>query len=102
MIEKLKKYDKVSYGVIIGLALVILGFLLSFAIKTHGIDVTLTDYLHKVTSQSPDRMDIIIFSMLPNMLLFYFTNFRWNLYELTKGLVGISLIMAVIVIVTSL
>ena len=97
-----EKYDKLSYGLILGLTLPILGFMGSYLLKASPMEITLKDYFFNHLLHSENKMDIIIFSMLPNMLLFYFVNFRWSMYEFTKGIVGITLIMGLIVVIASL
>ncbi len=94
-----EKYNKMSYGLILGLTLPIIGFILSYFVKTMGInDMTFGQYLSKYIA-SRDKMDITIFSMLPNMLLFYFVNLKWNMFEFTKGIVGVTLIMGITVVI---
>ena len=100
--DKLEKYDKVSLGLIIGLILPIIGFIASYYIKTRGLDISFNDYFFQRLLHSADKIDIIVFSMIPNMLLFYFVNFKWSLYEFTKGIVGVTLIMAILVIIVGL
>lgn len=101
-VDKIKKYDKLPIGLIVGLVLPIIGFVLSFFIKTSGIEITFGKYFNKLIGDSPDKMDILIFSMIPNMFLFYFVNFRWQMYEFTKGIVGVTLILGIFVVVTGL
>jgi len=97
-----EKYDKMSYGLILGLTLPIIGFLFSYVIKTMGIpDASLSQYISNYIASS-DKMDITIFAMLPNMLLFYFVNFKWNMFEFTKGIVGVTLIMGISVVIMGL
>lgn len=100
--DKLKKYDKVSYGLTIGLFLIVIGFILSYFVKTAGLHIPFNEYFFNNLLKSDDKMDIIIFSMIPNMFLFYFVNFRWALYEFTKGIVGITLVMGIFVIISGL
>jgi hypothetical protein len=94
MTERLKKYDRPIIGVTVGTILPILGFLISYPIKgwryTFGeyLDVALLDY---------NRLDVFILSMIPNMLLFYLTNFRWNLNEFTKGLVAVTILLVLMI-----
>ena len=102
MQEKLKKYDTMVYGIIIGLILPIIGFIVSYFIKTRGIDITFGDYFTNRLLHSDDKMDIIIFSMIPNMFLFYFVNFRWDMFEFTKGIVGVTLVMGILVVILGL
>jgi len=97
--QKTLKYDKLIYGIVLGLILPIIGFFVSYFIKTRGIDITFNDYFLKRLLHSEEKMDIIIFSMIPNMLLFYFVNFKWNMFEFTKGIVGVTLIMGILVVI---
>lgn len=87
----MKKFDKVIYGVIAGIILPIIGFFISFPIK-RAPTTSFAEYITYATG-GDNQQDILIFCMIPNMFLFYFTNFRWNLYELTKGLVGVTLVL---------
>jgi len=97
-----EKYDKMSYGIILGITLPLIGFILSYFVKTLGmVDISFSKYISNYISSS-DKMDITIFSMLPNMLLFYFVNFKWNMYEFTKGIVGVTLIMGITVVIMGL
>jgi len=99
--EKLEKYDKLSLGIIIGTILPIFAFILSYYIKASGV-LSFSDYFGILLRDSPDKMDIIIFTMIPNMFLFYFVNFRWNLYEFTKGLVAVTLILCIFAVITGI
>jgi len=97
-----EKYDKMSYGLILGITLPIIGFILSYFIKTMDMEnMSLGQYLSNYIASS-DKMDITIFAMLPNMLLFYFVNFKWNMFEFTKGIVGVTLIMGITVVIMGL
>ena len=100
--KKLKKYDKISFGLIVGLFLIVVGFILSYFVKTAGLHIPFGEYFSNNLLHSDDKMDIVIFSMIPNMLLFYFVNFKWAMYDFTKGIVGITLVMAILVIIIGL
>ncbi|MFD1552812.1 hypothetical protein DNU06_08385 [Putridiphycobacter roseus] len=100
--QKLAKYDKASIGIIVALILLILGFLLSYFVKGYTTNIPLSRYTRYLFTGSPDRMDILIFSLLPNMLLFYFVNFQWRMYEFVKGLVAVSVIFCLIIVFLSL
>ena len=99
---KLEKYDTIVYGVIVGLILPIIGFIVSYFIKTRGIDITFDDYFFNRLLHSEEKMDIVIFSMIPNMFLFYFVNFKWDMFEFTKGIVGVTLVMGILVVILGL
>ncbi|MGV6861997.1 MAG: hypothetical protein ACWA41_09510 [Putridiphycobacter sp.] len=100
--KKIEKYDKLATGIIIGLILPIFGFVLSYFIKTRGLDISFGDYFRTLLRSSPDKVDIIIFSMIPNMFLFYLVNFRWAMYEFTKGLVATTLVLCVFAVISGL
>jgi hypothetical protein len=99
--DKLKKYDTVWHGIIVAIILVIVGFVLSYFVKGYPT-VSFTRYLKLLSYGGSDRMDILIFSILPNMVLFYFTNFRWQLYEFIKGLVLVSVLFCLAIVMISL
>lgn len=101
-VEKIKKYDTVWYGVIVAVVLVIIGFLLSYLVKGYPSNISFSKYVKYLSYSGPDRMDILIFSILPNMVLFYFANFRWQLYAFIKGLVLVSVLFCLIIVMMSL
>lgn len=90
---KMEKFDKTIYGVLAGIILPIIGFFVSYPIKR----LPTTSFSEYVTyaAGGDNQQDILIFCLIPNMFLFYFTNFRWNAYNLTKGLVGVTLVLGV-------
>lgn len=96
MEEKLEKFDKVIYGLGLGFILPIIGYYLSYLVKGRNVDWN--TYVEYTIQTSEYQQDILIFCLIPNMLLFYFTNFRWRLYEFTKGLVGITVVALLILI----
>lgn len=98
MKEKLQKMDRAVLGVIVGSVLTVVGFLLYYPIYTRGTDVGFMEYC-QYAKNGANRQDIMIFCMLPNMLLFYFTNFRWNLSEFTKGLVAVTLLLGLLLVI---
>ena len=104
MKEKLAKLDKLHWGLIIGTILPIIGFVLSYVVKTWGVypAISFDDYLNMAFGNSQDQQDILIFSLIPNMFMFYFSNFRWQLYEFTKGLVGVTVIGLIVIVIMTL
>lgn len=97
----MEKYDKTIIGVIAGLILPVIGYFLSFLIKTRGTLIDIKQYW-AITVHGEDQQDILIFCLIPNMFLFYLTNFRWNAYNMTKGLVGVTLILGVMLFMLTL
>ena len=90
MKEKLAKIDKVAIGVIFGLVLPILGFFASYFVKGGAVDFD--GYVSLAMNTNADQQDILIFCLIPNMFMFYLSNFRWQLNEFTKGLVGVTIV----------
>ena len=91
---KVQRFDKTLTGVIVGIVLPILGFVLSFYIKTVSRpDIDFDQYINLALNATADQQDILIFCMMPNMFLFYLTNFRWSIYEFTKGIVAVTLLL---------
>lgn len=75
-----------------GLILPIFGFLLSKEVKASG--ATLEEYWRIfITADFQVNKEIIVFSLLPNMLLFYILFFRIKTDNSAKGLVFITLIL---------
>jgi hypothetical protein len=102
--KRIKKFDTFKHGAIMGLTLPILGFFISFFVK--GSEMSLETYW-QVFTQSSDlvseltkdiyadsRQSTLVFCLLPNMLLFYFGFFQSKLDQFSKGLVGVTLILA--------
>lgn len=92
MEEKTAKIDKLIYGILAGSFLPVIGFFLSYFVKTRARPVTLEKYMSMAFRENPDQMDILIFCLIPNMLMFYFSNFRYRWNEFTKGLVATTVI----------
>ncbi|MEX1002730.1 MAG: hypothetical protein WDZ35_11500 [Crocinitomicaceae bacterium] len=104
MSERLKKIDKLQWGIVIGVVLPIIGFLISYVIKTWGVYpvIGFNDYVRMAFGGSQHQQDILIFSLIPNLFMFYFSNFRWRLNEFTKGLVGVTVLCLIVVIILTL
>lgn len=101
MKKKITKLDKVSIGLIFGIILPILGFFGSFAVK--GGALTFDAYVSLAFNPNADQQDILIFCLIPNMFMFYLSNFRWQFNEFTKGLVGLTIVALVgLIIMTAL
>lgn len=90
----MEKYDKTIYGILAGIILPIIGYFLSYPIKTR-MNYSFEEYW-RLTWHGDHQQDILILCLIPSMFFFYLTNFRWNAYNLTKGLVGVTLILVLI------
>jgi hypothetical protein len=98
MEEKQSKYDKVAFGVILGTILPIIGFIISFYVKNRNGVVDFDTYIDMAFKSSAEQQDILIFCLIPNMLMFYLSNFRWKWNEFTKGLVAVTIICLIALI----
>lgn len=90
-----KKLDSRKMGIIFGIVLTILGFIVFWQWK-HG-HRSLSELYRYMASSPNKRSDLLIFSVIPNLLLFYFTNFQWRWDKFTTGLVGVTIVLTVII-----
>lgn len=98
MKEFLVKIDKVIIGLGVGSVLPIIGFYISYLVKARNGVVSFDGYMNLAFNQSMEQQDILIFCLIPNMFMFYLSNFRWQINEFTKGLVGITIVLLVALI----
>lgn len=94
-----KKLDKALTGVIFGSLLPILGFFISYPVLTRGINTTFEQYKNLAINSPDHQQNVLIFCMLPNMFLFYFTNFRWAMNNFTKGLVAVTILLGLALVI---
>ena len=93
MEETTAKIDKLFYGILFGSMLPVIGFFLSYIVKTRATNVTFDQFVYLAfNGGDQQQMDILIFCLLPNMLMFYISNFRYRWNEFTKGLVGTTVV----------
>lgn len=96
IISKLgKKLDNRKMGVVFGIVLPIIGFIIFWQWKQG--ERTLSEVFHFMASSSGNRNELLIFPIIPNLLLFYFTNFQWRWDRFTTGLVGVTIFLTVVV-----
>lgn len=96
VIDKLgKKLDSRMMGVIFGIGLTIMGFVVFWQWK-HG-EKSFGELYHHLYYSANNRNDLLIFSVIPNLLLFYFTNFQWRWDKFTTGLVAVTIVLTVII-----
>ena len=88
-----KRFDKEGMGVAFGILLPIISFVIFWQIKYGAKDVEQLYYY--MTLNSANRNDLLIFPLLPNMVLFYLTNFQWRWDRFTVGLVATTIILAI-------
>ncbi|MEX2484502.1 MAG: hypothetical protein WED10_08080 [Brumimicrobium sp.] len=93
-----KKFDKTTVGVAFGIILPIIAFFLFWQFKYGDKDAEQLYYY--MTYSSANRNDLLIFPLLPNLVLFYFTNFQWRWDKLTVGLVATTITLTVPVVIS--
>lgn len=89
-----EKYDRLAVGLVAGLLLPVLAFLVSWLILS---DVTLSQYIERF--QKLNRISSLIsLSAIPNLLLFFL--FLWkNMYWSARGVIFATLILAFIMLI---
>lgn len=80
-------------GVLLGVVLPVIAFFIFWQIKYGEKDWEQLYYY--ITLNSANRNDLLIFPLLPNLVLFYFTNFQWRWDRFTLGIVATTVILAV-------
>src|SRR5690554_2767449 len=96
IINKLgRKLDSQKMGVIFGLGLPILGIIIFWQWKLG--DKSFSELYRYIKSSSSNRNEFLIFPLIPNLFLFYFTNFQWRWDKFTAGLVAVTISLTVIV-----
>jgi hypothetical protein len=92
------KLDKRSIGIAMGLILPIISFFLFWQFK-YG-EKSPQQLWYYMTLNSANRNDLMIFPLLPNLVIFYFTNFQWRWDNFTTGIVGTTILLAIPVVIT--
>src|SRR5690554_2988956 len=89
-----RKLDSRKAGLIFGIILPIIGFIIFWQWKHGG--KTIHELYRFMASTSNNRNELLIFPIIPNLVLFYFTNFQWRWDHFTTGLVGVTIFLSVI------
>jgi hypothetical protein len=92
------KIDKTYIGAILGTILPILAFLAFWMYKNE--DVSLTSYVNTLMQYKAYRNDPLVFSLIPNLVVFYFSNFQFKLLKFTVGLVAATLAYAIPIVIS--
>lgn len=99
------KFNKFNTGLIFGLLFPIIGFFVSYLIMGGSSFSTFWEIFIKdatvFSSEVQDfykdtRQNILMFCLMTNLLLFYFSFFLFKIDRFSKGLVFITLILAAI------
>ncbi|MCU0366346.1 MAG: hypothetical protein MUC70_05475 [Bacteroidales bacterium] len=88
-----ERYNNVITGVISGIAMPVIAFLIFFLFTRNGLPMV--QYLERVaeTGKTTEVMSVAVFS---NILIFLFFN-RFDMLRASKGVLGITFIWAFIV-----
>lgn len=95
----LSKIDKTYIGVSVGLILPLIAFVVYWKWNFLG---TFEDYLSHILSNSRNRNNPLVFSMIPNLVIFYFSNFQLKINNFTVGLVGATLLYTIPIVISLL
>jgi len=99
------KYNKFNYGLILGLIFPIMGFFISFLFIGSDSFSTFWEIFVKDANvygneigefYKQTRQNILMFCLMSNLLLFYFSFFIYKIDRFSKGLVFITLILSAI------
>lgn len=92
------KLDKKLIGALTGTIFPIIAFLIYWQWKLPDRDWEQLMYFIKLSSDN--RNGILVFSLVPNLIIFYFSNFQLRLDQFTMGLVGITLALAIPIVIS--
>jgi hypothetical protein len=95
----LQKIDKTYIGVIFGLILPLVAFVVYWKLNFLG---TFEEYLSFILASSGNRNNPLVFSMIPNLIIFYFSNFQLKVINFTVGLVGATLFYTIPIVISLL
>ncbi len=93
------KLDKTYMGIIVGIILPIIAFFGFYWFKAAD-QYLLGNYVDYLMADKLNRNGPLIFTMVPNLVLFYFTNFQFKWYQFTVGLVGITLLFTIPIVIS--
>lgn len=88
-----KKINNVWVGVGMGLILFVLGFFLAKFVKDRQGSYTVEGFWNLLVGQNSYYLEILTFSLLPNMLAFYLLFFQWKMDNAVKGLIFATIIL---------
>lgn len=92
------KINKVQLGVALGIILPVIGFFIYWSWR-HG-EKNWDQYLNFIMASSSNRNEPLIFPMVPNLILFYFSNFLYRIDKLTVGLVGTTIVLVIPIVIS--
>lgn len=93
------KLDKSYIGFIFGLLFPIIAFFAFYWFKASN-QFVLSDYIDYLKADKINRNSPLIFTLVPNLVIFYFSNFQLKWYQFTTGLVGITLLLTIPIVIS--
>ena len=95
----LQKLDKTYIGAIFGLILPPIAFVIYWKWNFLG---SFDEFLNHIMASSRNRNNPLVFSMIPNLVIFYFSNFQLKINNFTVGLVGATLLYTIPIVISLL
>lgn len=94
--ERLKKtLNKRYMGILFGITLPFIALFLLWKIQMN--DRSLSEFIALIIKNTDLQTSLLTYSILPNMFIFYFVNFRWRWDNFTTGLVGSTIFLVLII-----
>lgn len=90
-----KRFNNRKWGIVIGLFFPIIALIILW--QWNLSEKSLSGFLKFLNINASLRDNFLIFSLLPNLILFYFSNFRFRFDRFTTGLVFATVILTLIV-----
>lgn len=87
-----EKLDQLWFGLLLGTLLPVVGFFISKLVKDREGTYSVKAYWNLLVGDNDYYMQILTFSLLPNLLVFYLFFFQWQMDKALKGLIFITVI----------
>jgi hypothetical protein len=94
------KLDKTYIGILVGAILPLIAFIAFWQFKFDSFKFS--SYIEFLMADKTNRNNPLVFTMIPNLVLFYFSNFQFKWFQFTAGLVGITLIYTIPIVISLL
>lgn len=95
-LSKLKgKLDKRYIGIVVGTLLPFVALFILWQVQMN--ERTLKEFVTLIIKNTDLQTGLLTYSILPNMFLFYFVNFRWRWDHFTTGLVASTIFLVLII-----
>lgn len=87
-----EKWDQIWVGTALGALLPVVGFFISKMIKDREGSYSVKAYWYLLIGQNDSNLQILTFSLIPNLLVFYLFFFQWQMDKALKGLIFITVV----------